>query len=149
MLFPYGAYLNLTAASTYTATMAIFIILAALMAGSLGYSPLPIMVIGGVALSIMAFKISRHTASLRMGASLALFASGTLLIKITLGPMLQERTASFELKALQFFTSADLLMVMSAGVMLASVMLGISSGATPDATAKLIGYPLDQNDHKN
>lgn len=128
--------------------MAILIILVALIAGGLGYSPLPIMVIGGVALSITAYKMSRHIALLRMGASLFLFACGTLLIKETLGPLLEGGASSLELKALQFFTSAELLMAMSAGVMLASVMLGISSGGTPSATARLIGYPLDQDNRK-
>jgi hypothetical protein len=56
--------------------------------------------------------------------------------------------SKFELKALQFVTSAELLMVMSAAVMLASVMLGIS-GSTPNATSKLIGYTLNQDDQKN
>lgn len=129
--------------------MAILIILAALIAGALGYSPLPIMVIGGVALSITAYRISRYAALLRMAASLALFACGTLLIKEKLGPLLEHGASGLELKALQFFTSAELLMVMSAGVMLASVMLGISGGGTPNAKAKLIGYPLDQDNQKN
>ena len=83
-----------------------------------------------------------------MSASLALFACGALVIKIALGPLLAHGAAGFELKALQFVTSAELLMVMSAAVMLASVMLGIS-GNTPDATAKLIGYTLNQDDQKN
>jgi hypothetical protein len=39
-------------------------------------------------------------------------------------------------------------MVMSGAVMLASVMLGISS-STPDATAKLTGYTPNQDDQKN
>jgi hypothetical protein len=128
--------------------MAILIILAALVAGSLGYSPLPIMVIGGVALSITAYKMSQNRALLRMSASLALFACGALVIKTTIGPVLTHGAASFELKALQFVTSAELLMVMSAAVMLASVMLGIS-GSTPNATSKLIGYTLNQDDQKN
>ena len=128
--------------------MAILIILAALVAGSLGYSPLPIMVIGGVALSITAYKMSRNRALLRMSASLALFACGALVIKIAMGQMLANGPASFELKVLQFVTSAELIMVMSGAVMLASVMLGIS-GSTPDATAKLTGYTPNQDDQKN
>lgn len=84
-----------------------------------------------------------------MGASLALFACGTLLIKEMLGPLLGDGASSLELKALQFLTSADLLMAMSAGVMLASVMAGISGGGKPNAAAKLIGYPIDQDDQKN
>lgn len=128
--------------------MAILIILAALVAGSLGYSPLPIMVIGGVALSITAYKMSRNRALLRMSASLALFACSALVIKIAMGQMLANGPASFELKVLQFVTSAELIMVMSGAVMLASVMLGIS-GSTPDATAKLTGYTLNQDDQKN
>jgi hypothetical protein len=80
--------------------MAILIILAALVAGSLGYSPLPIMVIGGVALSITAYKMSRNRALLRMSASLALFACGALVIKIAMGQMLANGPASFELKVL-------------------------------------------------
>lgn len=104
------------------------------------------MVIGGVALSITAYRLSKHAALLRMGASLAVFACGTLLIKETLGPLLEDGASSIELKALKFLTSSELLMVISAGVMLASVVIGVSGGGTPNATAKLIGYPLGQDD---
>ena len=83
-----------------------------------------------------------------MSASLALFACGAFVIKLTLGPVLVHSAASFELKVLQFVTSSELLMVMSAAAMLASVMLGIS-GSTPNATSKLIGYTLNQDDQKN
>lgn len=128
--------------------MAIWIILAAVVAVMFGFSLLPIMIVGAAAIVITAYIITRQATLLRLGLSFTLFAIGTFAIKVVLGPLLKD-ASSFELKILGFITSDDLMLTMSAVVILVSIMLGTSGSDRGSRHKNIFRKSADRNDLEN
>jgi hypothetical protein len=129
--------------------MAIWILLAVTIVGALGYSPLPIMVIGALLMVSLAYFISRHASLLRLGAAFSLFAAGSCFVGRTIASILASHATTFELKVLQIVASDELLMAMSGMVILISVMIGTLANGSGNSLSEFLRDPFNQKRPKN
>jgi len=113
--------------------MAIWIICAAFIVAALGYSPAPVLVVGALVLTTMAYIVAKRRALLRMGAVFALFAAGHYYAVSAFGWLMQNGSST-EIRVLRFITSDELLIGVSSIVMLISVMIGVHG---PDPKTEL------------
>jgi hypothetical protein len=104
--------------------MATWIILAALVITAFGYSPAPVLFVGAIVLTFMAYIEAKRRALLRMGIVFALFAAGHYYAVSAFGSLMRTGS-SLELKVLSFIASDELLIGVASLVMLISVMIGV------------------------
>jgi len=104
--------------------MAIWIVCAAFVVAAFGYSPVPVLIIGALVLTFMAYIIAKRQALLRMGVVFAFFAAGHYYAVSTFGSLIQSGS-SLELNVLRAIASDELLLGVASLVMLISVMIGV------------------------
>lgn len=106
--------------------MAKWIVCAAFVVAAFGYSPVPVLTIGALVLTSMAYIVAKRRALLRMGVIFALFAAGHYYAVSAFGQVMQSGS-SLELKILRIIASDELLLGVASMVMLISVMIGVYS----------------------
>jgi hypothetical protein len=123
--------------------MATWIVCAAFVVTAFGYSPAPVLTIGALVLTFMAYIIAKRRALMRMGVIFALFAAGHYYAMSVFGQIMQSGSSP-ELKVLRVMASDELLLTVASMVMLISVMIGVYG---PDQKAEFKKFLREhQND---
>lgn len=129
--------------------MLYLIVIAAMAAAAMGFSPVPVMVLGGIAVAFYSYFLTRHPSTLRMGIVLAMLASTSWMMTTTFAKLPFTDTSGFEFKLFEFATSDGLIMAFSGMVMLISAAIAIFDIRGLGIPEELPGNPSDQNDLRN
>lgn len=129
--------------------MIYLILIAAVAAVAMGFSPVPVMVIGAIAVALSSYIMTRHPSVLRMGIVLAMVAFTRWMMKMVFEKVPLSNTSGFEFKLFEFATSDGVIMAFSVLVMLISAAIAIFDIRLPEIPIGLSGEPSDQKDLKN
>ena len=124
--------------------MIYLIFIAAVAAVAMGFSPVPVMVIGAVAVALSSFFMTRHPSVLRMGIVFAMLASARWMMKIVFEKVPLTDTSGVEFKLFEFATSECVIMAFSVLVMLISAAIAIFDIRGLEIPKGLPGDPSDQ-----
>jgi uncharacterized membrane protein len=128
--------------------MVYLILAAAVAAVAMGFSPVPVMVIGAISVALTSYLMTRHASVLRMGIALAIIAISRLLLKTVSERLPQTDTSGFLFEATKFVTSDGLIMTISALVMLIATAIAIFDIRGLELPKELSGKLPDQNNRE-
>ena len=115
----------------------------------MGFSPVPVIVIGAIAVALSSYFMTRHPSVLRMGITLAMLASARWMVKMIVEKVPPTDTSGFEFKLFEFATSDGVIMAFSVLVMLISAAIAIFDIRGLEIPKGLPGEPSNQKDMKN